>query len=207
MSAAIRVVVADNHPIIIDGVQKHLAAHPEIGLVGVADSFATVPDALDEHLPDVLVLDLTGMGGSALNLMNRLQREYPQLHVVIFSTTVDFAPELLDAGARGYVTKDEYTRELVRAIKAVAQGELFISPVVAHYLEQSRKPTPLSPKEQIALKLLVQGLGTVQIAEQMGVGVHTAQNYITSMRRKTGSIERTQLVEWYYKHYRDKSQQ
>lgn len=201
MTPAIRVVVADDHPIIIDGVQNLLAQHPEIGLVGVARSFAAVTEVLDQTVPDVLVLDVSRMGGSVLNLMNRLQREYAQLGVVIFSSMVDLAPELLDAGARGYVTKDELSRELVRAIKVVATGERFVSPVVAKFLEQARQQTSLSPKELIALKLLAQGMGTVQIAEQMGVNPHTAQNYITSMRRKTGCMERTQLVEWYHRTY------
>jgi DNA-binding NarL/FixJ family response regulator len=201
MTAAIRVVVADDHPIIVDGVQNVLAQYPEIGLVGVANSFATVSEVLNQTTPDVLVLDVSGMGGSVLHLLSRLQREHAQIGVVIFSSMVDLAPELLDSGARGYVTKDELSRELVRAIKVVAMGELFVSPVVAEFLGQARQQTSLSHKELIALKLLVQGLGTVQIAEQMGVNPHTAQNYITSMRRKTGCMERTQLVEWYRRTY------
>lgn len=201
MSTMIRVVVADDHPIIIDGVQNLLAQHPEIGLVGRAHSFETVAEVLDQTNPDVLILDVSGMGGSVLSLMNRLQREYAQLAIVIFSSMVDLAPELLDAGARGYVTKDELSRELVKAIKVVARGELFVSPVVTKYLEQATQQAPLSPKELVALKLLAQGLGTVQIAEQMGVNVHTAQNYITILRRKTGCMQRTQLVEWYRRVY------
>lgn len=201
MTAAIRVVVADDHPIIIDGVQNVLAQHPEINLVGVARSFATVSEVLNQTTPDVLVLDVSGMGGSVLNLMSRLQREHARIGVVIFSSMVDLAPELLDSGARGYVTKDELSRELVRAIKTVAMDELFVSPVVAEFLEQTRQQTSLTQKELIALKLLVQGMGTVQIAEQMGVNPHTAQNYITSMRRKTGCMSRTQLVEWYRRTY------
>jgi DNA-binding NarL/FixJ family response regulator len=205
MSTTIRVVVADDHPIIIDGVQNLLAQHPEIALVGRAHSFDRVTEVLDQTSPDVLILDVSGMGGSVLSLMNRLQREYAQLAVVIFSSMVDLAPELLDAGARGYVTKDELSRELVKAIKVVAQGELFVSPVVTKYLEQAIQQAPLSPKELVALKLLAQGLGTVQIAEQMGVNVHTAQNYITILRRKTGCMQRTQLVEWYRRVYGQQS--
>ncbi len=201
MTAAIRVVVADDHPIIVDGVQNLLAQHPEICLVGVARSFATVSDVLNQTAPDILVLDVSGMGGSVLNLMSRLQREHAKIGVVIFSSMVDLAPELLDSGARGYVTKDELSRELVRAIKVVATDELFVSPVVARFLEQTRQQSLLSPKELIALKLLVQEMGTVQIAEQMGVNPHTAQNYITSMRRKTGCMGRIQLVEWYRRTY------
>jgi two-component system, NarL family, invasion response regulator UvrY len=201
MTAAIRVVVADDHPIIVDGVQNVLAQHPAISLVGVARSFARVSEVLNQTAPDVLILDVSGMGGSVLGLMSRLQREHAQIAVVIFSSMVDLAPELLDLGARGYVTKDELSRELVRAIKVVATGDRFVSPVVAEFIEQTSQLNALSQKELVALKLMVQGMGTVQIAEQMGVNPHTAQNYFTSMRRKTGCMSRTQLMEWYRRVY------
>lgn len=201
MTAAIRVVVADDHPIIVDGMQNVLAQHPAISLVGVARSFAMVSEVLNQTAPDVLILDVSGMGGSVLSLMSRLQREHARIAVVIFSSMVDLAPELLDLGARGYVTKDELSRELVRAIKVVATGDRFVSPVAAEFIEQTSQLTALSHKELVALKLMVQGMGTVQIAEQMGVNPHTAQNYFTSMRRKTGCMSRTQLVEWYRRIY------
>jgi DNA-binding NarL/FixJ family response regulator len=201
MTAAIRVVIADDHPIIIDGVKTHLRRHPELALVGIARSFEEVVPLLEQTCPDVLVLDIVKMGGSVLNLMNRLHREYRTLGVVIFSSMVDLAPELLEAGARGYVTKDELAHELVAAIKAVAKGNLFVSPVVTAYRALAKQQTGLGPKELVALKLLVEGHDTAGIAEQMGINVHVAQNYITALRRKTGSTQRTQLIDWYRRRY------
>jgi len=198
----IRVVIADDHPVIVDGLQKLLGTTAPMHLVGTARSFAEVAELLTRVQTDVLLLDLNDMGGSALAMMSRMRREHPQVSIVIYSSMVDFAPEMFEAGARGYVTKDELIRVVEQAIIAVAHCELFVSPLVGEYLDQSTKLTNLTGKEQIAIKLLAQGLSTAEIAEQMGVNLHTAQNHITALRRKTGCMQRTRLVDWYHQVYR-----
>jgi DNA-binding NarL/FixJ family response regulator len=197
MDSSIRIVIADDHPVVVDGLQNVLSRQPEISIVGTATSFRDLDRVLEQHSPQILILDLNGMGGSALSLMEGLQRSYPDLSVIIFSSIVDLAPELLDAGVRGYVAKEDLTRELLTAILAVANGDLCVSPLVRKYLEESSQKSMLSPKELTAVKLLAHGANTQKIAEQMGVTIDVAQNYITHSRRKTGCMQRTELVEWY----------
>lgn len=197
----IRVIVADDHPVVLDGLQALLAQAPQIQTVGTARSFDQVATLVEQLEADVLILDLGGMGGSTFALMSRLRREHPELAVLVFSSNLDLAPELLNAGAKGYITKEELIAELIEAISTVAEGEPFLSPIVREFLEHTQPETTISPKELIALKLLAQGNTTLEIAEQMGIDPRSVQNHITTLRRKTGCAQRTQLVEWYRRSY------
>lgn len=199
----LRVILADDHPIILDGLTTILSAASTIQVVGTGRSFNDVIDLLDRTGADVLVLDLSGMGGSPLTLINRLQREHPELAIIVYSSSVDLAPELLAAGVRGYIAKEDLTDQLVAAVQAAHSGQPHMSPVVREYLQATelRQPQHPSPKEISVLKLLAQGMGTVDIAEQLGIDPRSVQNYITALRRKTGCAERTQLVDWYRRMY------
>ena len=203
-SESIRVVIADDHPIVLDGLTMILAAASAIQLVGVARSFNEMISLLDSVSTDLLVLDLGGMGGSPLIFVNRMQRVYPNIRIIVFSSSVDLAPELVQAGVRGYITKEELSEQLVAAIQAVRSGQRYFSQVVQDYLLQAttlHKQHHISPKELSVLKLLAQGLGTIAIAEQLGIDPRSVQNHITTLRRKLGCAERTQLVDWYRRMY------
>ena len=203
-SESIRVVIADDHPIVLDGLTMILAAAPAIQLVGVAQSFNEMISLLDSVSTDLLVLDLGGMGGSPLIFVNRMQRVYPNIRIIVFSSSVDLAPELVQAGVRGYITKEDLSEQLVAAIQAVRSGQRYFSQVVQDYLLQAttlHKQHHISPKELSVLKLLAQGLGTIAIAEQLGIDPRSVQNHITMLRRKLGCAERTQLVDWYHRMY------
>lgn len=200
-SPLIRVVVADDHPIVLDGLRTLLASSKEVEVVAIARSFSEVIEVAQRLIGDVVILDLGGMGGSPLAVVQRLHWEYPQLKILIFSSSIDLAPELLAAGAVGYVAKEELPATLLEAIATVVTGQQFLSPLVQEYLEQSTKQAALTPKELITLKLLAQGLSTVAIAKQMGIDPRSVQNYVTALRRKTGCFQRVQLVDWYRRTY------
>jgi DNA-binding NarL/FixJ family response regulator len=197
---AIRVVIADDHPVVREGMRVALEQEPAVRLVGVAPTFGEAIAAVETQSPDVLVLDLQGMQGSPLSTVEGLHRSHPGVGIVIFSSTVDLAPELLQAGALGYVAKEELSQQLLHAIRAAARGQRFLSPVVAEYMERSsdvRQAHHLTPRELEVLKLLAQGLSTIEIGQQAGIDPRSVQNYITTLRRKTGCEERTQLADWY----------
>ena len=203
-SESIRVVIADDHPIVLDGLTMILTAAPSIQLVGVAPSFNEMIGLLDNVTTDMLVLDLGGMGGSPLIFVNRMQRVYPNIRIIVFSSSVDLAPELVQAGVPGYITKEDLSEQLVAAIQAVRSGQRYFSQVVQDYLLQAttlHKQHHISPKELSVLKLLAQGLETIAIAEQLGIDPRSVQNHITTLRRKLGCAERTQLVDWYHRMY------
>ncbi len=202
--AAIRVLIADDHPIVQRGLKDVIGAHPHLQIVAAASSFQELVEILPTAAPDVLVLDLSGMGSAPLPLMERLRRDYPELGVVIFSSFVDSVPEMLKAGTRGYVAKEELDHHLVTAIMMVHRGKQFLSPVAENYLARCqgrRGPSELSDQQQTAVKYAAQGLNTKQIADQMGLEEHTVFNYITLAKRKTGCATRLELIEWYRRNY------
>jgi DNA-binding NarL/FixJ family response regulator len=200
---AIRVIIADDHPVVREGLQATLERDSQIDIVGVATNFTEVIYLLGIVPAHVVVLDVGGMGGTPLTQVARIQREHPAVAMVVFSSSVDLAPELLAAGVCGYVVKEELSAQLLTAIHAARAGQRFLSPSVDEYVSRtSRRPQQhLTPKELSVLKLLAQGLGTVVIAEQLGIDPRSVQNYITALRRKIGCEERTQSVNWYRRMY------
>lgn len=201
---AIRVVVADDHPIVQRGLKDVITAHPHLEVTATAGNFRELIERLPEAAPDVLVLDLNGMGSAPLPLMERLRREYPELAVVVFSSLVDCVPEMLKAGACGYVVKEEREHHLITAIEVVHRGKQFLSPIAEEYVARSKEPggpRELSAQQVTAVKYLAQGLSTEAIADQMGIDPRTVLNYITLARRKTGCGSRLELVEWYRRTY------
>ena len=204
--SAIRVVVADDHPIVQRGLNDVLTAHPHLQVIATVSNFRELMESLPNALLDVLVLDLNGMGSAPLPLMERLRREYPELAVVVFSSLVDCVPEMLKAGARGYVVKEEREHYLITAIEVVHRRKQFLSPIAEEYVarsEESGGPRELSAQQATAVKYLARGLNTEAIADQMGIDPRTVLNYITLAKRKTGCGSRLELVEWYRRMYLD----
>jgi DNA-binding NarL/FixJ family response regulator len=196
----IRVLIADDHPIIFNGLRAMPLEAQGLAIVGMAHSIAEVTAVLRQTAIDVLILDLSGMGGSPLALVRQLRQEQPELRIVVFSSSIDMAPELLRRGVAGYVAKEERIDELIAAMTAIT-SEPYLSPIVRAYLAQTQSRQPISPRELLALKLLVQGLTTIEIAEQMDVDPSTVQNHITALRRKTGCSQRIQLADYYRRAY------
>lgn len=202
----IRVIIADDHPAIAAGLAATLQHYATIEVVGRAQSFAEVLHVLAVTPADVLILDLLGMHGSPLQIIPHILAHHPSLAIVVYSSSVTLAPELLHAGVLGYVVKDELLDHLVRAIDTVVQRKPYLSPSVQAYLDRTaniQQTVHLSPKEQLALKLLTQGCNTAEIAAQMGIGTRTVLNYLTELRTKTGCTDRMELVDWYRQVYGD----
>jgi len=196
----VRVIIADDHPIVRDGLTTILDADPQFKVVADVGSFKELTEILHNVSADVLVLDIGGMGSSPLLTIERLRRDYPKLPIVVFSSSIDMVPEMLAAGVQGYMVKEERTLQLIPALRAVHRGQHFLSPLakeyVARYTAQSAK-LRLAPMEVTVLKLMTQGLSTEEIADHRGIDSRTIHNHIYKLRRKIGVHQRTELVNWY----------
>lgn len=209
MSQQIRVVIADDHPIVRAGLDATIQTDAYVTVVRLAKNFEELLQHLEQIQIDIVILDLIGMGTVPLSMLERMQRDYPKVGVVIFSSSVDMAPELLRAGALGYVAKDEDSDLLLSAIRAAASGQQYVSPFVQDYLDRvmsARQRQRFAPQEFNVLKLLANGLSTIKIAEELRIDPRTVQNYITSLRSKTGSVQRTQLAEFYRRYLNDNTE-
>lgn len=197
LPSAIRVIVADDHPTMRQGLQSLLSEIPRISVVGVAQSFSGLNDVLRQAAADVLILDVLGMGESALATVIGLRRDYPALKVVIFSSTLSHAPELLREGAQGYISKEEVFDDLVLAIMEVHAGRNFLSQNVREYVERTPRRYKFTTRQYIILRMNEEGKGTNEIAAYLRLALGTLRNNFSKLYEITDTTDRASLAAWY----------
>jgi DNA-binding NarL/FixJ family response regulator len=203
----IRVILVDDHTLVREGLRVLLQSAPGIVVVGEAESGGAALELARQDVPDLVVLDLDMPGGDGASTLRALRQELPSVRVLILTMYPEQARlvPLLEAGARGYLTKEAASRELVEAIRVVAAGEVYVRPMVARLLAAAvvRKPAndsarsrfeTLSDREQTVLRLVVEGYSGAETARQLGVSTKTVDAYKHRIRDKLGLLHRTEYV-------------
>ena len=200
------ILLADDHHVVRKGMRAVLEAEPDFSLVGEAsDGLKTVQ--LVEHLrPDVLVLDLMMPGLNGIEVTRQVGKRSPQTRVLILSmhANEDYVLEALRNGATGYVLKDTGMAELVKAVREVAAGRRYLSPVLAEraidaYVRQTQESTldryeTLTDREREVLHLAAEGLTNAKVAARLSISTRTAESHRNNMMRKLGLRTQTDLV-------------
>jgi len=210
MPESITVVLADDHPAVRAGVRAALDAEPGIAVVA---EVATRDDARRRSLalrPAVLVLDLNMPGPPLLEIVADLRAQLPETQILVLTAhdAAAQARELLGLGVGGYVLKDEPLDALVRAIRAVARGETYISrAILAKVLPgraadraDERVEASLTPRERQLLRLLTRGWETTRIADAVGISEQTARTYLSRLYGKLGVHSRAEATAWAQRH-------
>jgi DNA-binding NarL/FixJ family response regulator len=200
----IRVLIADDHPLVRAGLQAALASMPDVEIVAEA---ATGQAAIREaalHRPDVVVMDLQMPDLNGIDATRDLRRVVPTAAVLVLTMfdDDDWVFAAMRAGARGYVLKGAEHHEIARAITAVAAGEAIFGPavatrVLAYFTAPPRTPTPfpeLTAREREVLDLLAAGRNNHQIADQLGLSGKTVANHISAIFAKLQVADRTQAI-------------
>lgn len=196
----IRVVLADDHQLVREGIrQVLLAAGGEFAIVGEAGNGVEVLRLAERLVPDVLVLDISLPGRSGIEVAQALQEGAPGVRILMLSVHdhAQYVLESVRAGARGYLRKDTEPAELRRAIRAVATGESFFSPAAARHLSaavrgeapsasRDRRLRVLTRRERQVLNGIVAGSTNRQIAAELGLSTRTVESYRESLMRKLG---------------------
>jgi len=196
----IRVLLADDHKIVRDGLRRILAAHPDFELAGEAANGDETLALVKANGYDVAVLDMSMPGLSGLDLVRRLKIERPALRVLVLSMHGEqqYAARALKAGASGYLNKDSAAELLVGALRKIAAGGVHIGEAAAASLvaaeQQGRQK--LSDREFEVLRLLVQGSSPTAIAEQLHLSVKTVSTHKTRMQEKLGLKSTADLVRY-----------
>jgi two-component system invasion response regulator UvrY len=194
----IRLLIIDDHAIVRAGVRRLLAPEPDIECLEADSGEAAL--ALVARAPvriAVLDLNLPGLGGPAL--IRALIALRPDLCVLVFSTHTEriYVAKSLEAGARGYVSKNAAPEELARAVHAVLQGRTYIEADIAEELEEAEGDSdlrPLSSRELEIMRLLARGRSLTQIAEALGVAYKTVANTCTHIKEKLGAAHTADLI-------------
>jgi DNA-binding NarL/FixJ family response regulator len=191
MTDAIRVVVADDHPMFRAGVVASLTAQPDIEVVGEGASADEARRLVELHGPDVCLLDIT-MPGGGLAAARDIAAASPQTRVVMLTVSEDEDDLLaaMKAGASGYVLKGSTAAELANVLRSVNAGEVYVAPALAWGLlrEMSRpKSAPLdelSARERAVFELVAAGLSNQEIGDRLSLAEKTIKHYMTSILSK-----------------------
>ena len=201
--ARIRVLVADDHAVVRQGLRTFLELQDDVEVVAdVADGERAVA-AAREHRPDVVLMDLVMPGLAGSEAIRRILSERPATRIIALTSFLDddHVFPAVRAGAAGYLLKDVQPTELVRAIRTVYAGEALLHPAVAARLMEEvagagRRPAtdPLTPREHDVVRLIARGLSNKRIARELGIAEKTVKTHVSNILAKLGLTDRTQVA-------------
>jgi len=192
----IKILLADDHKIVRDGLRTLVEKEPDMEVVGEAENGRRAVRLSRELAPDVVIMDVTMADLNGIEAARQIHKETPDVKVIALSMHSDrrFVAGMLEAGASGYLLKDCAFEELTRAIKNVVSNKIYLSPgitdvVVKDYLGKSTKASrsafsELTNREREVLQLLAEGRSTKQIAESLHVSVKTIETHRRQIMEK-----------------------
>lgn len=204
----IRVVLADDHAVVREGLKVLLNAQPDIEVVGEAADGESACRAANDLAPDVLVMDLSMPVLGGADATARVRRDCPTVRVLALTVHEEplYLTQLLRAGASGYVLKRAAASELVQAVRTVARGDTYIDPslagaVVEGYLDAraaAERPTQdaLSEREREVLERIARGFSNKEIAAELGLSVKTVETYKARVAEKLSLRTRVDIVRY-----------
>jgi DNA-binding NarL/FixJ family response regulator len=202
----IRVLLADDHGVLRDGLAGVIAAQPDMLLVGSAANGAEAVELCRTSAPDVVLMDLEMPVLDGIAATRAILAEASGSAVLVLTSFSDRRriTGALDAGAVGYLLKDASAEEVVRGIRIAAEGGSPLDPRAARsLLEAKSAPDPLagiSPRERDVLALLVSGMPNKLIARRLGISEKTVKSHLTSIFREIGVTDRVQAILWVERH-------
>jgi len=201
----IHIFLLDDHPTLRVGLRLLIAQAPDMCIVGEAGDAETARAALEAAPPDVLVLDCQLPGEDGISMARWVRRRELPTRILAFSSFADdaYVYPMIQAGAAGYLLKDELPGVIVQAIRCVAQGQGYFSPPIAARLAawvQEGRPDGLTGREVEVLRLVAQGATNKEIALHLGISEHTVQFHVGNLLRKLGLRGRVEAAVWAREH-------
>jgi len=203
----VRIILADDHAVLRDGVRMVLESQAGFKVVGTADNGADAVELASDLQPDIAVLDVAMPNMNGLEATREIKERCPTTAVVILSMydNEEYLREALRAGASAYVLKRAAAKELVSAIQTVRQGQSYLDPaltrtLISDYVRQVERvdeaPDSLTDRELEVLKLVAEGFTNRQIALKLTISIKTVQTHRANLMDKLNLHDRTELVRY-----------
>lgn len=202
----LRVLIADDHPLFLDGLRAMLASAPDVELVGEASTGEKAVALTAEVQPDLVVMDIQMPQGGGIEATRQIVQDSPHVRVLIVTMFEDDATvfSAMRAGARGYVLKGANYAEMLRAVQAVGHGEAIFSPRIAvrlvDFFSGLRLTTvprvfpELSDREREILDLIARGHKNPEIAKRLYLSPKTVRNHVSNVLHKLQVVDRTEAI-------------
>src|SRR5579863_2387877 len=202
-----KIFVVDDHPIVRQGLALLINREHDLTVCGEAEDAQTALPAIAALRPDILIVDISLNGPDGLDLLKDVRTRYPELPVLILSMHDEsiYAERALRAGANGYIMKQEATEKVLVAVRRILSGEIYVSDRIAnrmlkHYITGSgtlRNSTiaDLSDRELEVFRLIGEGHGTRQIAEELHISIKTVESYQAHIKEKLSLRSARELMQ------------
>ena len=204
----IKVLVADDHTILRQGIKSLLDNQEGIEVIGEAKDGREALRIIEETLPDVILMDIAMPGLNGLEATRRIKKKFPRMKVLVLTmyTNEEYIFQILNAGANGYLVKETAFQDLISAIKAVYKNEAFMSPsiskkVINSYIKRAQDDEEktceiLTTREREILQLIAEGNSSKKIAEALFISPKTVETHRTHIMDKLNIHNRTGLVKY-----------
>lgn len=203
----INVFIADDHPLIREGIKNLLSSLPDIKLVGETANPFEIIEQIKKNKCDVLILDLSMPGKNGLDVIKEIKSISPEIKILVMTMMPEdqFAKRTIKAGASGYLTKESAPEELITAIRRIASGRKYVSQSLAERLAQdldssTEKPIQdlLSDREFQVMKMIASGKAQTEIANELAISVSTVNTYRGRILAKLNLTSNAELIHFAY---------
>ena len=202
-NAAIKVLLADDHPLVQDGIRIRLEEVEDIDVIGVANDGKELLAKAQQLQPDIIIADISMPHINGLEATRLLSESQPKIKVLILTMhdNREYMQNAIDSGAQGYILKDQPAHEMIAAVRAIYQGKQhFCTSLTSSLNKTKRSPNELTKREKAILIELLDGLNNKKIADKLSISVRTVECHRANIYRKLDTHSISGLIRYAKKH-------
>ena len=212
MEKTYRIILADDHVMLREGIKKIIDTSPGMEVIGEASDGLMLLNMMKRTTPDMVILDVAMPKLRGIEAALEISKAYPQVDILFLSMhkSREYLQKAMASGAQGYIVKEDSGNELVQAINTIRSGGSYLSPLMLNELSEDpigifrgqgqREEDPLTPRERQILQLIADGKTSREIAQLLFISIHTVHNHRKNIKSKLAIRKNADLVKYALKH-------